>query len=122
MRAVDSIVKYIEGQGMTQEEAASGCLSDRKIHLFSFFHQLESICKNNLYQRNKGGVVMKINYQIMSESQKNRHGKYIPDFEKLIAGATTLTTVPRVPISAIFTMYPCFTFILRLLYLSVYRR
>ena len=31
---------------------------------------------------------MKINYQIMSESQKNRHGKYIPDFEKLIAGAT----------------------------------
>lgn len=30
---------------------------------------------------------MKINYQIMGESQKNRCGKYIPDFEKLIAGA-----------------------------------
>lgn len=31
---------------------------------------------------------MKINYQIMEESQKNSQGKYIPDFEKLIAGAT----------------------------------
>lgn len=31
---------------------------------------------------------MKINYQIMEESQKNSHGMYIPDFEKLIAGAT----------------------------------
>lgn len=31
---------------------------------------------------------MKINYQVMGESQKNKYGKYIPDFEKLIAGAT----------------------------------
>lgn len=30
----------------------------------------------------------KINYQIMAESQKNVHGKYIPDYEKLIEGAT----------------------------------
>ena len=31
---------------------------------------------------------MNINYQIMDESQKNSQGMYIPDFEKLIAGAT----------------------------------
>lgn len=30
----------------------------------------------------------KINYQIMAESQKNKYGQYIPDFEKLIEGAT----------------------------------
>lgn len=30
----------------------------------------------------------RINYQIMNESQKNRFGRYMPDFEKLIAGAT----------------------------------
>lgn len=31
---------------------------------------------------------MKINYQIMDESQKNQHGRYIPDYQKLIEGAT----------------------------------
>lgn len=31
---------------------------------------------------------MKINYQVMDESQKNAYGHYIPDFEKLIEGAT----------------------------------
>lgn len=31
---------------------------------------------------------MKINYQIMDESQKNEYGQYIPDFEILIEGAT----------------------------------
>jgi hypothetical protein len=31
---------------------------------------------------------MRINYQIMTENQKNEHGKYIPDWEALIAGAT----------------------------------
>lgn len=31
---------------------------------------------------------MKINYQIMDESQKNAGGRYIPDFEKLIEGAS----------------------------------
>lgn len=31
---------------------------------------------------------MKINYQIMTENQKNEYGKYIPDWEALIAGAT----------------------------------
>lgn len=31
---------------------------------------------------------MKINYQIMDESQKNSYGNYMPDFENLIAGAT----------------------------------
>ena len=30
---------------------------------------------------------MKINYQVMDESQKNSYEKYIPDFEKLIANA-----------------------------------
>lgn len=33
-------------------------------------------------------AAMRINYQIMGESQKNHYGKYIPDFEKLVAGAT----------------------------------
>ena len=31
---------------------------------------------------------MKINYQIMEEYQKNGDGKYIPDFDQLIADAT----------------------------------
>lgn len=31
---------------------------------------------------------MKINYQVMSEEQKNEHGKYIPDWETLKAGAS----------------------------------
>lgn len=32
---------------------------------------------------------MCINYQIMTEEQKNEHGKYIPNWEALIAGATS---------------------------------
>lgn len=31
---------------------------------------------------------MRINYQIMDESQRNSFGKYLPDFKKLIDGAT----------------------------------
>lgn len=31
---------------------------------------------------------MNINFQIMEDAQKNEHGNYIPDFEKLVAGAT----------------------------------
>lgn len=31
---------------------------------------------------------MRINYQIMGEVQRNSFGKYIPDFKKLIDGAT----------------------------------
>lgn len=31
---------------------------------------------------------MKINYQIMTEEQRNKHGMYIPNWEALIAGAT----------------------------------
>lgn len=31
---------------------------------------------------------MEINYQIMDETQKNGEGKYIPDFDKLLEGAT----------------------------------
>ena len=33
-------------------------------------------------------TTLKINYQVMNKSQKNSYEKYIPDFEKLIAGAT----------------------------------
>lgn len=32
---------------------------------------------------------MKINYQIMGETQKNKRGKYVPDFEKLKQTAIT---------------------------------
>lgn len=31
---------------------------------------------------------MKINYQIMMEDQKNEHGKYIPNYEELVARAS----------------------------------
>lgn len=31
---------------------------------------------------------MKANYQVMRENQRNCYGKYIPDFEKLIEGAS----------------------------------
>jgi len=31
---------------------------------------------------------MKINYQIMSDNQKNENGKYVPDIDKLIQTAT----------------------------------
>lgn len=32
---------------------------------------------------------MKINYQIMEESQRNRFGKYIPDYARLIGNASS---------------------------------
>ena len=94
MRAVDSIVKYIEGQGMTQEEAAAvvGCsrqaLWDKLNKGSSRFHKMLPIfsaCGFDLNIVHEDGSPAEFYIEKFTAAASGARNMYFDDLENVIA-------------------------------------